>query len=129
MEPFNRQETGKKAESLACQYLQAKGFHLLQQNYRCYYGEIDLIMQDLDDIVFVEVRSRHRTDFGNALESINKNKISKLVKTASHFLQKKEWLYKVNSRFDVIAIHPVDGKMQLEWIKNAFCPDKVRRFF
>lgn len=117
---FNRLQIGKQAESEACQYLKQRGLKLLCQNYRCYHGEIDLIMQDQDDIVFVEVRYRKRTDFGNALESVNRAKINKLVKAANHFLQGKNWLYKVNSRFDIIAIHPIAGKMQLEWIKHAF---------
>jgi putative endonuclease len=122
MDACNRQQKGRRAEEAACAFLQDKGFHLLQQNYRCYYGEIDLIMQDGEDIVFVEVRSRSRTDYGHAGESINKNKQMKLVKTATHFLQKKGCLYKVNSRFDVIAIHVAAGNMQLEWFKNAFWP-------
>ncbi len=117
---FNKQKIGQAAERLACEFLQKKGFRLLEENYRCYYGEIDLIMSDQDDIVFVEVRSRRRIDFGNAIDSINANKKEKLLKTATHFLQLKKWLHKVNSRFDVIAIHPIAGKMQLEWIKNAF---------
>ncbi|TAK78444.1 MAG: YraN family protein [Gammaproteobacteria bacterium] len=120
MDSCNRLEKGHHAEDQACQFLQAKGFRLLQRNYRCYHGEIDLIMQDQEHIVFVEVRSRQRTDYGNAVESITKSKINKLIKTAKHFLQIRKWLYRVNSRFDVIAIHPVEGKMQLEWIKNAF---------
>ena len=120
MNVFNRQQIGQNAEQEACKFLQAKGFRLLLQNYRCYHGEIDLIMQDQDDIVFVEVRSRHRLDYGNAFESINHSKMKKIIKTAMHFLQMKKWLDQVNSRFDVVAIHPVAGEMQLEWIKNAF---------
>jgi len=123
MDSFNRKEIGQQAERQACEFLQSQGFLLLAQNYRCYCGEIDLIMQDQNDIVFVEVRSRSRTDFGNAFDSINKNKRKKLIKTATLFLQKKKWLYKVHSRFDVIAIHPVDGSMKLEWIRNAFTAD------
>ena len=120
MATFNRQQAGREAERLACQFLQAKGMRLLVQNYYCYHGEIDLIMQDQDDIVFVEVRSRRRIDYGTALESINHKKIKKLQKTACHFLQMKQWLYQVNSRFDVVALHPIAGKMRLEWVKNAF---------
>ena len=77
-------------------------------------------MQDRDHIVFVEVRLRSRTDYGNALESIGRSKINKLLKTATLFLQKNGWLNKVNSRFDVVVIHPVAGKLQLEWLKNVF---------
>lgn len=120
MVPFDRQETGKLAESRACEFLQEKGFKLLELNYRCPFGEVDLIMRDREEIVFVEVRSRKRIDYGNALESINKRKMHKLIKTATHFLQRKNWLHKVHSRFDVVALHPVTGKIQLEWIKNAF---------
>ena len=127
MNVLDRHKLGKKAELLACQFLQAKGLRLLQQNYHCYYGEIDLIMQNQDDIVFVEVRCRRRTDYGNAFESISKTKIARLIKTANHFLQMKKWLDKVNSRFDVIAIHPVAGKMQIEWIEHAFS-EEINRY-
>jgi putative endonuclease len=120
MDTFNKQQIGQAAERQACTFLQEKGLRLLIKNYSCPYGEIDLIMQDQDDIVFVEVRSRKRTDYGNALESVNNNKRKKLIKTATHFLQMKQWLHKINSRFDIIAIHPIAGKMQLEWVKNAF---------
>ncbi|MBV9576096.1 MAG: YraN family protein [Gammaproteobacteria bacterium] len=120
MASFNSSQKGEVAEREACQFLQTKGLRLLTQNYRCYFGEIDLIMQDQDDIVFIEVRSRRRIDYGNALESINKTKRAKLIKTAIHFLQCTNQLHKTNSRFDVIAIHPIHGKMQLEWIRNAF---------
>ncbi|MBX3709334.1 MAG: YraN family protein [Gammaproteobacteria bacterium] len=115
-----RHYLGKQAEREASKFLQAKGLRLLEQNYHCRYGEIDLIMHDQHDIVFVEVRSRSRTDFGKASETVNKNKQKKLIKTATHFLQTKQWWYKVNSRFDIIAIHYESGKQQLEWIKNAF---------
>jgi putative endonuclease len=117
---FDRQAIGQRGEESACKYLQAKGLALLQKNYRCIYGEIDLIMRDQDVIVFVEVRCRSREDYGTALESINDNKIQKLIKTATHFLQIKKWLHKIQSRFDVVAIQSATGKIHLEWIKNAF---------
>lgn len=120
VQSLNKKQLGQWAENIACDYLQVKGLHLLAKNYRCYYGEIDLIMQEQDDIVFVEVRHRNNIEFGNAIESVNQNKINKLMKTAIHFLQYKEWLYQKNSRFDIVAIHPIAGKIQLEWIKNAF---------
>lgn len=117
---MNKLQLGQAAELKASHFLQTQGLHLLIKNYRCPYGEIDLIMQDKEDIVFVEVRSRSRIDYGTATESVNFNKINKIVKTATHFLQAKHWLYKKNSRFDVIAIHPVGGQLELEWVKNAF---------
>lgn len=120
MDTVNKQQIGKQAEQEACRFLQAKGLRMLVQNYYCYHGEIDLIMQDQDDIVFVEVRKRNRIDYGYAFETVNSRKRKKLIKTAVHFLQRNNWLHKVNSRFDIIAMHPVTGIMQIEWIKNAF---------
>lgn len=120
MASSNRQTVGKSAEASACKFLEAKGFVLIAQNYRSKFGEIDLIMRDQDEIVFIEVRSRQRIDYGSALDSVNRGKIKKIIKTATYFLQTKNWLHTVHSRFDVVAIHPVTGKIQLEWIKNAF---------
>jgi putative endonuclease len=124
MEFINRQQLGSNAELKAGEYLEKQGLVILEQNYRCYVGEIDLIMQDQEDVVFIEVRSRAYTTYGNALESISRSKMNKIIKAATHFLQHKKWLNKRNSRFDVVAIHPIAGKMQLEWIKNAFTIDR-----
>lgn len=118
-----KQKIGQRAETLATQFLKNKGFSFIEANYRCQFGEIDIIMQDQDDIVFIEVRSRSRVDYGTAVESINKTKIKKLILTATHFLQKKKLLYRVHSRFDIVAIHYQALDLQLEWIKNAFPAD------
>ncbi len=113
-------EIGLHAEQHACDFLLVKGFTLIQKNFSCYHGEIDLIMRDQDHIVFVEVRSRNRSDFGNALESISLTKRKKLIKTATIFLQKKQWLYKFTSRFDIVTIQHKGNQLELNWVKNAF---------
>jgi putative endonuclease len=120
MRPLNKREIGKQAEQQACLFLQNKGFQLLEQNYHSRFGEIDLIMRDRDDIVFVEVRSRSCMEYGHPLESIDRRKQQKLINTAVLFLQKKGWLYKVTGRFDIITMQFLSGKWQLDWIKNAF---------
>ena len=117
-------ETGKQAEQIATAYLRSLGMELLVSNYRCYHGEIDLIMRDRDDIVFVEVRCRNRQDYGTASESVNRAKQAKLIKAATHFLQYKQWLYKVSSRFDVIAVHHTINEPNIEWFKNAFMVER-----
>ena len=118
-------QRGQEAEQQAYTFLLAKNFSLIEKNYRCYHGEIDLIMRDKDDIVFVEVRSRCPSPYASALESVNKTKMKKLIKTALHFLQKKHLLYKVTSRFDIVAIDiKVDGA-NIEWLKNAFEVDEL----
>lgn len=120
MAVFKKQELGKQAEVKACQFLKEHGLRLLSQNYRCFLGEIDLIMQDGHDIVFVEVRSKHSLEHGTAIESITRPKQKKIINTALRFLQERNWLNKVNCRFDVIGIHLVENQMKMDWIKNAF---------
>jgi putative endonuclease len=109
-------EIGHKAEHEAFVFLEKKGLKLLARNYHCIFGEIDLIMRDRNHIVFVEVRKRSRTYFASAIESVNFTKQRKLIKTATHYLQKQRWFDKVQCRFDVVGI----SEDQLEWIKDAF---------
>jgi putative endonuclease len=108
---------GQIAESDACNYLIAKGLALLEKNYRRPCGEIDLIMQDKDMVVFVEVRLRKQNYFGTPIESVNSSKQRKLIKTAELYLQQKRLLYKVNFRFDIVGLN---GNNEIEWLKNAF---------
>ena len=111
----NQRLTGKKAEDVACSFLQHNGLTLVQRNYHCRYGEIDLIMQDTDTLVFVEVRYRSSTAFGTAAESVDKNKQRKLVFTANHYLQK--YPTSQATRFDVVAL---SSQQTPEWVTNAF---------
>lgn len=115
----HKKNVGNLAEQRACDYLQAQGLMLITKNFRTAFGEIDLIMQDDKEIVFVEVRSRANDDFGTAIESINRNKQQKILKTSLFFLQQRNWLNKVNCRFDVIGVNH-DG---IEWIQDAFTAD------
>lgn len=125
MAVYNRHAQGQFAEEQACQFLRKHGLRLLTHNYRCPHGEIDLIMQDADhEAIFVEVRSRTNTDYGTAAESIDRHKRRKLLRSALYFLQSKNWLDRVNSRFDVIAIHFLQNNIQFDWIKNAFGIDE-----
>jgi putative endonuclease len=110
---------GAIAEQKAQDYLCSQGLRLIMQNYRCAFGEIDLIMRDLNqDIVFIEVRSRSSAYFGSALESVTRHKQKKIIKTALYFLQQQNWLT-LSYRFDVIGL----CQGQLQWIKNAFTAD------
>lgn len=115
---------GQAAELTALHFLKRKGLQIVTRNYHCRYGEIDLIMRDGEDIVFIEVRSRCRSDYGTAAETVNDRKKRKLIKTATHFLQKNGLLYKVSSRFDIVAIHQTEQQMKLDWIVNAFTVER-----
>ena len=118
-------QLGEATESLACEYLENKGFKLLERNFNCRFGEIDLIMQNSDSLVFVEVRYRRSNNFGSGAESITVNKQSKLIKTASAYLQQHAKLNKYPARFDVVSITgsiETDNinNIDIDWIENAF---------
>lgn len=118
-----KQIIGRRAEKQACAYLRSQGLRLLLQNYLCHWGEIDIIMEDRDEIVFVEVRTRSGHLFGTALESINLTKQKKIIKAAQHFLKCKRWLHTKYSRFDIVTIQHQGKYAQFEWIKNAIVTD------
>ena len=118
-------EQGEYTESLACRFLEGKGFKLIEKNFNCKVGEIDIIMKDNDSLVFVEVRYRRNNNYGSGAESITASKQSKLIKTASLYLQQHAKLNKYPARFDVVSmtgnIEKDDiNKINFDWIKNAF---------
>ena len=118
-------EQGQYTENLACQYLENKGFKLIEKNFNCRLGEIDLIMKDNDSLVFVEVRYRRSNDFGSGAESVTANKQSKLIKTASLYLQQHDKYNKNPARFDIVSITGIIetndiNNIDFDWIENAF---------
>lgn len=110
---------GQQAEALAKNYLQQHGLKLLTQNYYCRRGEIDLIMQDEQSLVFVEVRYRRSSTFGSALESVDHRKQTKLIVTAEHYLQQNTSRFS-SYRFDVVAITQDNNTPSITWVKDAF---------
>ena len=111
---------GQQAEDLACRYLQTQGLRLVERNYRCAHGEIDLIMQQGQSIIFVEVRYRRSLRFGGGMESVDRHKQAKLIATALHYLQRDKQAARRPSRFDVVAVSPGMEQDQVQWIKDAF---------
>ena len=111
---------GKQAEETACRYLTANGLKLVEKNYKCQRGEIDLVMQDNNSIVFIEVRYRRNNRFGSGAESVIKRKQQKLIMTAMHYLQTHRNSAANATRFDVISIQGQHGENDIEWIQNAF---------
>ncbi len=106
---------GGDAESAALSFLEERGLRLVERNYRCRMGEIDLIMREKDTLVFVEVRKRSSRDFGGAAASITDAKQKKLIHAARHYLSK--FGSEPACRFDAL-LYDETGKP--EWIKNAF---------
>jgi putative endonuclease len=114
------QLTGLYFEKLALKHLKKHKLKLVQQNYHCRLGEIDLIMQDKDCLVFVEVRFRNNSDFGDGLDTVNLSKQRKLTLTAQHYLLQAGLYENTPVRFDVISISKQNSKPKLVWVKNAF---------
>ncbi len=112
-------DRGQQIEKQVCKHLQKQGLQFITRNYQCRGGEIDLIMQDQNTLVFVEVRFRKSARFGSALESVNKTKQSRIIHTAEHYLQQSHDNYQA-CRFDVVAVSPAETGFHFNWVKNAF---------
>lgn len=109
-----KQDIGFQFEEKARRFLEQNGLNFIEKNFRCENGEIDLIMQEKDYIVFVEVRSRN--NYIEALESISSAKQNRVIRAAKFFLLTNDLFDKVDCRFDVIAM----DETETHWIKNAF---------
>jgi putative endonuclease len=101
--PVARQQTGKEGEGLAGEWLKKKGWKILQAGYRSPYGEIDLICEDKNELVFVEVKTRTSDQFGYPEEAITSIKARHMLKAAQWIVQKEHWQERP-WRMDVVAI-------------------------
>ena len=111
--------TGRAAEDAAFRHLERQGLKLIERNWSCRYGELDLVMLDGDTVVFVEVRARRHATWGGAAASIDARKRGKLITTAECFLQRFPRWSCHPCRFDVVAIMTREPA-HLDWIQNAF---------
>jgi putative endonuclease len=116
---MRRIRTGKQGEDLAVAHLRKAGYQIVAQNYRCLYGEVDIIARDGDTIVFIEVKSRKSETFGQPQEAVGLEKQKKLSRISLHYLQQKR-LESCNARFDVIAVKMLPGGTRIDLIQNAF---------
>jgi len=120
--PVSGAERGARWEALAREHLERHGLRLVEQNYRCPGGEIDLVMRDGEELVFVEVRFRRSVRYGCAAESVDQRKQGRLREAALSFLQRQR--SNAPCRFDVVAIHSGGDAPALEWIRDAFCVEQ-----
>ena len=118
--PSKRKEAGAIGEKLAADFLKRRGYRILRRNYRCRGGEIDIIAQHKECLVFVEVRTKRSSGFGTPEESVSFIKREKLVSLADTYLQSCNNL-PPNWRIDVIAVELTsDNRVsRLEHIENA----------
>jgi putative endonuclease len=104
----NNRKLGSEYETLAAEYLRAQNYEILERNFRCRQGEIDIIARDGEYLCFVEVKYRANGEAGHAADAVNYRKQQKIVRVAEYYLMKhglNEW---APSRFDVVAIDGTD---------------------
>jgi putative endonuclease len=121
---LKKNELGAKGEDLAIRYLKKRGYRIIERNYRVKLGEIDIIAEQGDDLVFIEVKTRSDTSFGSPFESITVQKQKQLSKVALEYIGKKK-CHLCPARFDVVGIQFQKGSKSfgdatIELLQNAF---------
>ena len=110
---------GARGEEAAADYLERKGYAILERNYRCRAGEVDMIAGDGADVVFVEVKTRRSRRFGSGAEAVGRQKQMALARLAAEYLARRR-LVGVNCRFDVVVVDETAEGFRIEHIRNAF---------
>lgn len=114
----SKRDIGKKGEKIAIDYLKQQDYKIITQNYNSKVGEIDIIAQEKETLVFIEVKYRSNINYGLPSEAINYRKIQHICRTAQWYLNQHKWDKDV--RFDVIEIIEQNGLYKIELIRNAF---------
>lgn len=118
------QAAGARHEDAALAHLQHAGLALVERNFHCRHGEIDLVMRDGDTVVFAEVRYRRgaqlRGGHGGGLESVGVAKRTRLIRSAQEWLARNPRLSHCACRFDVVALTGDGDTPSIDWCRNAF---------
>jgi putative endonuclease len=117
--PEHFHTVGKAGEEVAIQYLRQKGYQVLERNYRCRFGEIDLIARDGSTLAFIEVKTRRSQRFGPAAAAVTLEKQRHLLKASQVYLTRNRKAHEL-CRFDVVTIELDADKLHIELIKDAF---------
>ncbi len=113
---------GRRGERLAARFLKKKSLRIIERNYLCPFGELDIIALDGDEVVFVEVKTRAGDEAQDLMETVGPAKWKKVEKAARHYLHYKR-LADRPCRFDLITLlWPKHGKPQVEHIEDAYQP-------
>jgi putative endonuclease len=111
--------TGKEGEKIAAAFLKKNGYRIIEINFRCPIGEIDIVAKEKDDLVFIEVKTRNSMELGYPEQAVGIRKQKKMSQLALWYLQKKK-IADSNARFDVVAVTLIPEKNEVKLIKNAF---------
>ena len=114
---YQRHVLGKRGEDEAVKYLERKGYRIIERNFMCRQGEIDIIALDEDYIVFIEIKSRSSTEYGLPSEAVTERKIKHMLKAIQYYLCKRN-LENENIRIDVIEMYANEEKFDINHIKQ-----------
>jgi putative endonuclease len=114
-----RLDLGLLGEKFALKKVKGLGYKLIEKNYRCALGEIDLIAKDGDCLVFIEIKTRKGASIGYAKEAVDQKKMKQISKAALTYMKANDCC-DAKSRFDVIAVSIEGNRKEIEVIKNAF---------
>lgn len=115
---MTRLQLGKKGEREACRFLEKLHYVIIAKNFKCSYGEIDIIAIDKEELVFIEVKTRCSEKYGRPSEAVDKTKKKHIKKAATFFVYKNRLENKF-IRFDVVEIYVRNGKFYIKHIKNT----------
>ena len=112
-------QTGKEGERIAANFLKKSGYRIIETNFRCAIGEIDIIAWDKNELVFIEVKTRTSGELGFPEQAVGIKKQKKMSQLALWYLQKKN-TKDTATRFDVLTIMILPAGNEIKLIKNAF---------
>jgi putative endonuclease len=117
---LNTRQQGSHWENKAESFLRRNGLKTVQRNFHGRIGEIDLVMLDVQTLVFVEVRFRSNDHYGSGADSVTPVKQRKIIQAATRYLQCNRQHRARPCRFDVVSIGSEDGSTVINWIRSAF---------
>ena len=115
---YHTQAIGKIGEDEAAKYLEQNGYKILDRNFKCKIGEIDIIALEKEEIVFIEIKTRINKKYGLACEAVTKQKLKHIYKTAGYYLYTRNMLYE-RCRIDVIEVYLQKSKIIINHLKQV----------
>lgn len=115
----NSKIIGAKGEEEVCKYLIRKGYTIIDRNFRCKQGEIDIIASKLNELIFIEVKTRRNIQFGYPCEAVGKTKQKHILNVAKYYMWRNNIIENYNIRFDVIEVY-YSNNYHINHIQNCF---------
>ncbi len=118
--PQNKRAIGSRYEQEAAAFLQNQGLQILEKNYRCRLGEIDLIAREGHTLVFCEVKYRYDLGAGDPAEAVDSRKQQTIYRVAQWYMKQHRWPVDTPCRFDVVTVTGTGEKNEIRWLPDSF---------